>query len=69
MLSQYQAEAQILKAQQTKVAQLRNAVDHINPSIEVEESFVEFPFSKILGEEAWVLGNELKQMNSDSQIC
>lgn len=32
--------------------QLRKAVDQIDPSIEVEESFVEFPFSKIMGEEA-----------------
>ena len=52
MLSQYQAEAKILEAQQTQVTQLGTVVDQIDPNIEVEESFVEFPFSKIVGEEA-----------------
>jgi len=48
------------------VVQLRNAVDHINPSIEVEESFVEFPFSTILGEKAKLISkvnDTLLQLN------
>ena len=48
VLWQYQAEAQILEAQQTQVSELKE-VNRIDPSIEVEESFVEFPFSKIVG--------------------
>ena len=55
--------------QKTKVAQLRNAVDQINPSIEVEESFGEFPFSKILGEEAKLISkvnDTILQLNFSS---
>ena len=55
--------------QKTKVTQLRNAVDQINPSIEVEESFVEFPFSKILGEEAKLISkvnDTILQLNFSS---
>ena len=32
--------------------QLKNAVDRIDPRIEVEESFGDFLFKKIVGEEA-----------------
>lgn len=42
---------QILAVQQTEVPQLRNAVDRIDPSTEVEVSFINFPWSKIAGEE------------------
>ena len=48
------------------MVQLRNAVDQINPSIEVEESFIEFPFSKILGEKAKLIckvNDTLLQLN------
>ena len=51
LISQYQAKAHTLALQQTEVSQLRNAVDRIDPSLNVEESFVNFHWNKIVGEE------------------
>ena len=51
-LSQFQAEAQISEANINQALQLKTAVDRVDPTVLDQGDWVDFPFKKIVIEEA-----------------